>query len=63
MKKRAAFLTSATPRRLLNENRDKLDHIVEQRLIYETLEESEVYAAAGIQSTSDDARAGRGRRP
>jgi len=35
-------------RRLLKENRDKLHRIVEQLLIHETLEESQVYAAAGI---------------
>jgi cell division protease FtsH len=36
-------------RRLLKENRSKLDRIVEQLLIHETLDEPEVYAAAGIQ--------------
>jgi cell division protease FtsH len=35
-------------RRLLRENRGKLDAIVEQLLIHETLDEPEVYAAAGI---------------
>jgi cell division protease FtsH len=35
-------------RRLLRENRDKLDAIVEQLLIHETLDEPAVYAAAGI---------------
>jgi cell division protease FtsH len=38
----------AEARRLLRENRDKLDRIVEQLLIHETLDEPEVYAAAGI---------------
>ena len=33
---------------LLNDNRGKLDAIVEQLLIHETLDESDVYAAAGI---------------
>ena len=35
-------------RRLLRENRDKLDAIVEQLLAHESLDEAEVYAAAGI---------------
>jgi cell division protease FtsH len=35
-------------RRLLRENREKLDRIVERLLKQETLEEAEVYAAAGI---------------
>jgi cell division protease FtsH len=35
-------------RRLLRENRDKLDAIVEQLLVHETLDEPQVYAAAGI---------------
>jgi cell division protease FtsH len=34
--------------RILRENRDKLDAIVEQLLEHETLDEPEVYAAAGI---------------
>ena len=38
----------AEARRLLRENRDKLDAIVEQLLIHETLDEAAVYAAAGI---------------
>jgi cell division protease FtsH len=38
----------ADARRLLRENRDKLDAIVEQLLKHETLEQAEVYAAAGI---------------
>jgi len=46
-------------RRLLKENRDKLDRIVEQLLIHETLEEGEVYAAAGIpRATSEVAHSG-----
>ncbi|MCV7269161.1 ATP-dependent zinc metalloprotease FtsH [Mycolicibacterium doricum] len=35
-------------RRLLRENRDKLDNIVAELLAHETLDELEVYAAAGI---------------
>lgn len=38
----------AEARRLLRENRDKLDAIVEQLLIHETLDEAAVYAAAGV---------------
>jgi cell division protease FtsH len=38
----------AEARRLLAENRDRLDRIVEQLLIHETLDEPDVYAAAGI---------------
>jgi cell division protease FtsH len=39
----------AEARRLVRENRDKLDAIVEQLLEHETLDEPEIYAAAGIQ--------------
>jgi cell division protease FtsH len=39
----------AEARRLLRENRSKLDRIVEQLLARETLDEAEVYAAAGIE--------------
>ena len=39
----------AEARRLLRENRHRLDAIVEQLLVRETLEEPEVYAAAGIE--------------
>jgi cell division protease FtsH len=35
-------------RRLLRDNRDRLDHIVERLLEQETLDEREVYEAAGI---------------
>ena len=35
-------------RRLLRDNRDKLDAIVEQLLKHETLDQAEVYAAAGL---------------
>ena len=35
-------------RRLLRENRDKLDAIVTQLLARESLDEPEIYAAAGI---------------
>ena len=38
----------AEARRLLREHRDKLDAIVEQLLIHETLDEPDVYRAAGI---------------
>ncbi len=47
----------AEARRLLGENRDKLDGIVTELLARETLDEQEVYAAAGIE------RPGRSRRP
>jgi cell division protease FtsH len=39
----------AEARRLLAENRARLDRIVEQLLAHETLDEAEVYAAAGIE--------------
>ena len=39
----------AEARRLLRENRGKLDAIVEELLVRETLDEREVYAVAGIQ--------------
>jgi cell division protease FtsH len=42
----------AEARRLLRENRGRLDRIVEQLLIRETLDEPEVYAAAGIERTA-----------
>ena len=38
----------AEARRLLRANRDKLDAIVKELLIHETLDEPAVYAAAGI---------------
>ena len=38
----------AEARRILRDNRDKLDAIVKQLLIHETLDEPDVYAAAGI---------------
>ncbi len=49
----------AEARRLLRENREKLDRIVERLLTRETLDEAEVYAAAGIerQGSSGDAHA------
>ncbi len=40
---------------LLHENRDKLDGIVEQLLIHETLQEDEIYAAAGISGAAHHA--------
>jgi cell division protease FtsH len=42
----------AEARRLLKENRGRLDAIVEQLLARETLDEAEVYAAAGIPRAS-----------
>ena len=42
-------------RRLLRENRTKLDKIVEELLAHETLDEPEVYAAAGISRPSSPA--------
>jgi cell division protease FtsH len=35
-------------RRLLSENRNRLDAIAEQLLLHETLDEADVYAAAGV---------------
>jgi cell division protease FtsH len=43
-------------RRLLGENRSKLDRIVEQLLIRETLDEVEVYEAAGIERSAAPAK-------
>lgn len=42
----------ARAQRSLHENRCRLDRIVEQLLIHETLEESEVYVAAGLPDPS-----------
>jgi len=42
----------AEARRVLKENRQKLDAIVKQLLLHETLDESDVYAAAGIDRSS-----------
>jgi cell division protease FtsH len=42
----------AEARRLLRANRDKLDAIVKQLLLHETLDEPDVYAAAGIDRPS-----------
>ena len=42
----------AEARRLLRENRDKLDAIVAQLLAHESLDEPEIYAAAGIPRTA-----------
>jgi cell division protease FtsH len=39
----------AEARRMLRDNRNRLDSIVAQLLARETLDEAEVYAAAGIQ--------------
>ena len=41
-------------RRLLRENRDQLDRIVQQLLEHETLDEREVYQAAGIPRPSTE---------
>jgi cell division protease FtsH len=50
----------AEARRLLRSNRDKLDAIVERLLVHETLDEPDVYAAAGIERPKGaDARKGR----
>jgi cell division protease FtsH len=38
----------AQARRLLREHRDQLDSIAEQLLAHETLDEPDVYAAAGL---------------
>jgi cell division protease FtsH len=38
----------AEARRLLRDNRDKLDAIVAELLVHESLDEAEIYAAAGI---------------
>jgi cell division protease FtsH len=42
----------AEARRLLRENRPKLDSIAEQLLEHETLDEADAYAAAGITHSS-----------
>jgi cell division protease FtsH len=47
----------AEARRLLAENRSKLDRIVEQLLIRETLDEPEVYGAAGMERPATPAKA------
>jgi len=44
----------AQARRILKENRDKLDAIVEQLLLHETLDELDVYAAAGVARPAQD---------
>jgi cell division protease FtsH len=46
----------AEARRLIRENRDKLERIVEQLLLHETLDEAAVYAAAGVARPVADAR-------
>ena len=50
----------AEARRLVRENRHKLDAIVEQLLIHETLDEAAVYAAAGIARAVTGASTGEG---
>jgi cell division protease FtsH len=40
---------------LLRENRSRLDSLVEQLLARETLNEAEIYAAAGLQRRTDTA--------
>jgi cell division protease FtsH len=47
----------AEARRLLRENRDKLDAIVVQLLEHESLDEPEIYAAAGIERRATPAHA------
>ena len=47
----------AEARRLLAENRSKLDRIVEELLIRETLDEPEVYDAAGLERPATPAKA------
>jgi cell division protease FtsH len=47
----------AEARRLIRENRDKLDAIVAELLDRETLDEAEVYAAAGIPRGAGDVAA------
>jgi cell division protease FtsH len=42
----------AAARRLIRDNRDRLDGIAEQLLIHETLDEPDAYAAAGLQSVN-----------
>ena len=43
----------AEARRLLRENRGKLDAIVAQLLLHESLDEPEIYAAAGIARSAE----------
>jgi cell division protease FtsH len=43
--------------RLLKENRERLDAIVTQLLAHETLDEAEIYAAAGIARTASPTQA------
>jgi len=44
----------AEARRILKENREKLDAIVKQLLLHETLDELDVYAAAGVARPAQD---------
>jgi cell division protease FtsH len=53
----------AEARRVLRENRGKLDAIVEELLEHETLDEPEIYAAAGISRPTTDTRPAMGRNP
>ncbi len=46
-------------RKLLRDNRSKLDAIVKELLIHETLDEVQVYAAAGIERPKDAGKASR----
>jgi cell division protease FtsH len=48
----------ADARRVLRENRDKLDAIVKQLLLHETLDEADVYAAAGVARPAETTEAG-----
>jgi cell division protease FtsH len=52
----------AEARRLLREHREQLDAIVEQLLLHESLDEAEIYAAAGL-TRGTDAEQVRGERP
>lgn len=52
----------ADGRRILRENRDKLDAIVKELLVHETLDEPDVYAAAGVPRPAGDAEAGHAKR-
>ena len=47
----------ADARRILKENRNKLDAIVKQLLLHETLDEPDVYAAAGVPTPPKTAEA------
>ncbi len=48
----------ATARRLLRENRSRLDGIAEQLLLHETLDEADAYSAAGIEPAAQNTTPG-----